>query len=95
MYRQRDGSTVPAVIVSVDRSVQPPSIGVDIQHQGDGGSGSSNGGYRETEADRLEPQAGGLSGEERTTAAAAAVEGLGHRDSETEAKEAAVRLLEE
>ena len=98
LYRQRDGSMVPAVVVSVDRSVQPPSIGVDIQ-LGDGGSSSGGGGYRETEAERLEPlpqpQEGGLGGEELTAAAAAAVEGLGHRDSETEAKEEAVRLLKE
>lgn len=60
-------------MVAVDFSVQPPSIGIEIE-----------GRYRETEASRLHPLPPNGGG----------VEGLGHRDAATEAKEAAVRALE-
>lgn len=41
-YRNRDGNWEPAVVVAIDRGVQPPSYGIEI-----------NGVYRETEEDRL------------------------------------------
>jgi hypothetical protein len=47
VYQQRDGTWVPANVVSVDLGVQPPSYGIELL--------SSSGGYiyRETELHRL------------------------------------------
>ena len=70
-------------IVAVDRSVLPPSYGIQLDS-----------GYRETEAERLQPlptpaqQPGADAGAE----AAADVQGLGHHDASTEAAEERVRL---
>lgn len=58
----------------MDLSVQPPSYGIELP-----------GGYRETEAGRLQALP-----EQQP-----AVEGLGHRDAATEAKEDAARRLEQ
>jgi hypothetical protein len=41
-YRGRDGTWTPAVVVSVDLGIIPPSYGIEL-----------SGGYRETEAERL------------------------------------------
>ncbi|PSC69486.1 zinc metallo ase [Micractinium conductrix] len=79
LYRQRDGSLVEATIAAVDVSVQPPSYGIDLPS-----------GYRETEASRLTPAP--PAGQQQQQAEE--VEGLGHRDAATEAKEAAVAELE-
>jgi len=68
-------------VVAVDLSVQPPSYGIEI-----------DGSYRETEGTRLSAlpaQTKPGQGEEQQ------VEGLGHRDAQTEAKEAAVAALEQ
>ncbi|CAL8469853.1 g9395 [Coccomyxa elongata] len=46
-YRQRDGTFVPAKVVSVDMTVHPPSYAVDL-----------GGNVRETEAPRLRPRPG-------------------------------------
>lgn len=73
----------PLQIVSVDQSVQPPSYGIDLPS-----------GYRETEASRLQPLPAPPPGEQAPPEGEA-VQGLGHRDAATEAKEAAVRALEE
>ena len=73
-------------VVAVDPSVQPPSNGIEI-----------DGGYRETEATRLAPlpEAEQETQQHEGQQEAVAVEGLGHRDAATEAKEAAARQLEE
>lgn len=76
----------------MDPSVQPPSYGIEL-----------DGSYRETEASRLAPlpvQAGPVQGKEQPPQEGGvqegeAVEGLGHWDAATEAKEAAARKLEE
>jgi hypothetical protein len=78
-YRQRDGSWVQAKVAAVDPSVAPPSYGIEL-----GGPGGPS--YRETEGDRLRLL--------DTGGAEAPVQGLGHFDASTEAKEAAVRELE-
>lgn len=65
----------------MDLSVQPPSYGIEI-----GGS------YRETEGTRLSPLP---AQPQRGQREEQKVEGLGHRDAETEAKEAAVAALEQ
>jgi hypothetical protein len=70
----------PAVqVAAVDLSVHPPSYGVDI-----------GGNYRETEAGRLSPLPAQQPEDDGEP-----VEGLGHSDAATEAKEAAVRALEQ
>ncbi len=68
----------------MDHSVQPPSYGIEL-----------DGNYRETEGSRLAhlpppEQPGGTAGNGEEVS----VEGLGHHDADTEAKEAAVRQLE-
>lgn len=70
-------------IAAIDYSVLPPSIGIEI-----------GGNYRETEATRLQPlslSGDGAGGQQQE---AEAVQGLGHRDAATEAKEAAAAALE-
>ncbi|KAI3427299.1 hypothetical protein D9Q98_010218, partial [Chlorella vulgaris] len=82
-YRQRDGTWAEAKIAAIDYSVLPPSIGIEI-----------GGNYRETEATRLQPlslSGDGAGGQQQE---AEAVQGLGHRDAATEAKEAAAAALE-
>jgi hypothetical protein len=81
-YRQRDGSWVAAKVASVDVGIVPPSYGIELRAD-DGGTS-----YRETEGGRLRAAPAAAGG-------APAVEGLGHVDHVTEAKEAAVRALEE
>jgi hypothetical protein len=72
LYRTREGPWVPAVVAAVDKSVVPWSYGIEL-----------NGGYRETEGDRLgRAGAGGLE---------SVVEGLGHHDAATEEREQAVK----
>lgn len=44
LYRTREGPLVLVKVVAVDRSIAPPSYGIEIQ-----------GNYRETEASRLRP----------------------------------------
>ena len=45
-YKQRDGSWAPAKVVSVDKSIDPPSLGIEL----------AEGHWRETEAHRLRPR---------------------------------------
>ena len=74
-YKQRDGSWVAAKVVAIDFSVVPPSYGIELT--------TDNGmTYRETELSRLRKTF--EEGKESL------VEGLGHRDAATEAKEAEV-----
>lgn len=88
LYRQRDGTWVAAKVAAVDVSVQPPSYGIELP----GADGTPS--YRETEGDRLRhapppPPAGGDVGEDD------GIEGLGHFDPATEAKEAELQRLEQ
>lgn len=82
LYRQRDGTLEEAKVVAVDLSLQPPSYGIELGPEKT---------YRETEASRLAPLPGTA---ENGVAAGEEVQGLGHRDAATEAKEAAVAALE-
>lgn len=66
----------------MDLSLQPPSYGIELGPEKT---------YRETEASRLAPLPGTA---ENGVAAGEEVQGLGHRDAATEAKEAAVAALE-
>lgn len=77
-------SSLPLQVVAVDLSLQPPSYGIELGPEQT---------YRETEASRLAPLPG--TAMEGSAAGEAAVEGLGHRDAATEAKEAAVAALEQ
>lgn len=77
----------------MDHSVQPPSYGIALGADGAVASDSGDGQYRETEAHRLLPR---WEGEARQPlqagwGAVEEVEGLGHHDEATEAKEEAVR----
>ncbi|KAL4426212.1 hypothetical protein ABPG77_009827 [Micractinium sp. CCAP 211/92] len=82
LYRQRDGTLEEAKVLAVDLSVQPPSYGIELGPEKT---------YRETEASRLAPLPGTP---EDGAEDGWQVEGLGHRDAATEAKEAAVAALE-
>jgi hypothetical protein len=85
LYQQRDGTWVPAKIVAVDVSVQPPSYGIELP-TADGGN------YRETELHRLraappvnlKERANGSGGEMHLE------EYTSHYDPQTEATEAEV-----
>jgi len=82
LYKQRDGNWVPAKVVAVDVSVQPPSYGIELP-TADGGN------YRETELNRL--RAVQSTEEERTNGTADVLEEYTpHYDPQTEAKEAEV-----
>jgi hypothetical protein len=80
-YRQRDGTWIDAKVVAVDRSVVPPSYGVQL-------AGKDGGHYRETEAERLRNKVISVA------EGASDIEGLGHRDAATEAKESEMERLE-
>lgn len=79
LYRQRDGSWVPATVVNVDYSVIPPSVGIELPGNSPGESPQ----YRETELNRIKKVRIGV--EE---------EGMGHFDALTQQKEDAVELME-
>jgi hypothetical protein len=80
LYQQRDGTWVPAKIVAVDVSVQPPSYGIELP-TADGGN------YRETELHRLRA-APPVNLEERANGSGG--EYTPHYDPQTEATEAEV-----
>lgn len=86
MYKQRDGTWVPAKVVAVDVSVQPPSYGIELPTV-DGGN------YRETEMNRL--RAVQSKDEERRNGSGGGGAGVieeyaPHYDPQTEATEAEV-----
>jgi hypothetical protein len=79
LYKQRDGTWVPAKVVAVDVSVQPPSYGIELP-TADGGN------YRETELHRLRA----VPKEEERENGVAVGEYSPHYDPKTEATEAEV-----
>lgn len=83
LYKQRDGTWVPAKVVAVDVSVQPPSYGIELP--GTDGKGAN---YRETEGHRLRIAA--VEEKEERENAGVMEEYTPHYDPKTEATEAEV-----
>ena len=88
LYKQRDGTWVPAKVVAVDVSVQPPSYGIELPT-------SDGGNYRETELHRLRTVVAPVQEERRNGVGSGDGEIIEeytpHYDPQTEATEAEVQ----